>query len=153
MKKRIIIFLILCLICLDIPIWYFLFQAQETSAVEKNSEKVLYNNASSTSIIVNLPYPDAVVGKEFKVMGQALGVWFFEGSFPIEVLDASGKQLAMGIAKAQGDWMTEQMVSFVADIKVPDSYIGSATLVLKKDNPSGLVENDARVSFPIVVEY
>jgi hypothetical protein len=36
---------------------------------------------------------------------------------------------------------------------VPESYIGEATLVLKKDNPSGLPNKDASISFKITVEY
>lgn len=112
-----------------------------------------YTNASSDLIVVELPFPGAVTGKEFSVIGKARGTWFFEASFPIELVDAAGKQIAQGIAQAQGEWMTEDFVPFRADIKVPESFIGPATLILRKDNPSGLSEHDASLSFSIVVEY
>lgn len=112
-----------------------------------------YRNASSDLIVVELPFPGAVTGKDFAVIGKARGFWFFEASFPIEVLDKDGKLLASGVAQAQGEWMTEDFVPFKADLKVPQSYIGEATLILKKDNPSGLPENDASASFPFTVEY
>jgi len=112
-----------------------------------------YENADEDMIVVELPDPGAVVGKEFKVMGEARGTWFFEASFPIEVVADNGTVLASTHATAIGDWMTTEFVSFSSDIKVPDSYIGPATLILRKDNPSGLPENDASVSFPIVIEY
>lgn len=121
--------------------------------VEEIPEKITYHNATDDNIVVELPFPGAVTGKDFSVIGKARGTWFFEASFPIEVLDKDGKFLAVGIAQAQGEWMTRDFVPFKADIKVPQSYIGKATLVLKKDNPSGLPEHDASVSFPITIEY
>ncbi len=114
---------------------------------------ITYNNASTDNIVVELPSPGAVTGKDFTVMGKARGTWFFEASFPIEVLDKNGKHLTTGIAQASGEWMTTEFVSFHADIKVPQSYMGPATLVLKKDNPSGILSKDASISFPITIEY
>jgi hypothetical protein len=113
-----------------------------------------YTNASSDMIVVELPYPGAVVAKEFVVVGEARGNWFFEASFPIEVLDMDGNTIAGSFATAEGEWMTTDFVSFKSElIDLPSAYTGPATLVLRKDNPSGLPENDASVSFPIVVEY
>ena len=104
-------------------------------------------------IKVSLPFPGAVTGKEFSVIGEARGTWYFEASFPIVVLDKDGNELVQTHAEAQADWMTENFVPFKADIKVPTSYIGKGTLVLKKDNPSGLPSKDASISFPINIEY
>lgn len=128
-------------------------QTVDTCEVSKCPEKVLYKNASANLVQVELPFPGAVVGKDFSVIGKARGAWFFEASFPIEVLDAQGNIIAAGIAQAESDWMTENLVPFRADIKVPESYIGPAKLILKKDNPSGLPEHDASASFDIVIEY
>lgn len=116
---------------------------------------ITYKNASADMIKVELPFPGAVVGKDFSVIGKARGNWFFEASFPIEVFDKNGKSLAIGIAQPQKgeEWMTTNFVNFKADIKVPQTYIGPATLVLKKDNPSGLIQHDASISFPITIEY
>ncbi len=112
-----------------------------------------YSNASSDDIVVQLPFPGAVTGKGFSVLGQARGTWYFEASFPVQLLDTNGKILVTAIAHAQGDWMTTDFVPFVAEIAVPESYIGPAVLLLKKDNPSGIPENDASIAFPITVEY
>ncbi len=120
---------------------------------EEIAEQITYTNASADNIKIESPFPGAVTGKEFSVVGQARGTWFFEASFPVELLDKDGNVLASGIAQAQGEWMTTEFVPFKVDLKAPESYIGPATLVLKKDNPSGLPENDASISFPITVEY
>jgi len=112
-----------------------------------------YKNATADNIMVDLPFPGAVVGKDFSVTGKARGTWYFEASFPVEVLDKDGKRLVAIPAEAQGEWMTVNFVPFKADIKIPPSYTGPATLVLHKDNPSGLPQNEASVSFPITIEY
>src|SRR3989344_39825 len=116
-------------------------------------EKVTYDRASTDLITVELPFLGAVTGKEFSVIGKARGMWFFEASFPIDVLDKDEKILVQTFATAQGEWMTENFVSFKGEVKVPASYIGPATLVLKKDNASGLPEHDAHISFPFIIEY
>jgi hypothetical protein len=120
---------------------------------EEIPEKITYTNASSDLIVVELPFPGAVTGKEFSITGQARGNWFFEASFPIKVLDKDGKILVSTFATAQGEWMTTNFVPFKTTVKVPETYIGPATLVLEKDNASGLPEHDASISFPITIEY
>lgn len=122
-------------------------------AVIPSEKNITYVNATLNNIVIELPFPGAVTGKAFSVIGKARGSWYFEASFPIEVQDKDGNILATGIAQAQSDWMTTEFVPFKADIKVPDTYIGKAKLILKKDNPSGMPENDASVSFEFTIEY
>lgn len=120
--------------------------------LRNDEHAVTYHNAATDMIQVELPFPDAVTGKEFSVIGKARGTWFFEASFPIDVVAPNGNVITTGIAQAEGEWMTEEFVPFKADISV-GTYSGPATLVLKKDNPSGLAEHDASISFPITIEY
>ncbi|KND50457.1 MAG: hypothetical protein AB202_02265 [Parcubacteria bacterium C7867-007] len=112
-----------------------------------------YQNASANLIVVDTPQPGSVTGKEVVVKGKARGYWYFEASFPVELRDANGKVLQVLPAQAMGEWMTEEFVPFSITLKAPQSYIGPATLVLMKDNPSGLPENDASISIPITIEY
>lgn len=112
-----------------------------------------YENADADMIEIFTPVPGGKVGKEFMVEGKARGNWFFEASFPIEVIGSGGNQIGAGIATATGDWMTTEFVEFKSDlIDLPSAYTGPATLILRKDNPSDLRENDASVSLPIVVQ-
>ena len=103
----------------------------------------------SPNVRVQLPYPGANVLKQFKVSGEARGTWYFEASFPVEVQDKEGNVIGHGIAQALEDWMTEEFVPFEAPISIEGNYSGPATLILKKDNPSGLPEHEDSVSFPI----
>ncbi len=106
---------------------------------------------TSEMVKVSSPLPGATVSKTFTATGFARGMWFFEASFPVEIRDPQNNLVGQGIAQANGDWMTEEFVPFTAPITV-NAYTGPATLVLKKDNPSGLPENDASESFDIVIQ-
>jgi hypothetical protein len=115
-----------------------------------------YENTSPDDIVVTLPFPGAVTGKDFSVRGKARGFWFFEASFPVFLIDKDGNQLAVGLASpepAGTDWMTSEFIGFKADMVVPETFTGPALLIIQNDNPSGLPENQKSVSFPINIEY
>lgn len=106
---------------------------------------------ASENVKVSFPLPNGSVSKTFSVSGYARGNWFFEASFPVEIRDLQNNLVGQGIAQAEGDWMTEDFVPFTA-VTTVSGYSGPATLVLKKDNPSGLPEHDDAVEIPIVVQ-
>ena len=147
-----VIYLIVIVVVLSV-IWFVFNHAKKVEAPIEPTAKITYTNSTPDIITVELPFPGAVTGKDFSIIGKARGNWFFEASFPIEVLDKDGKSLYKGIAQAQGEWMTTDLVAFKASVNIPQSYIGPATLILKKDNPSGIAEKDASISFPITIEY
>lgn len=113
---------------------------------------VIHGTLQKHDVVVVWPLPNAQVGKSFVVQGAARGPWYFEASFGVTVLDAQGTQIAQGIAQADGEWMTEELVPFTAPITLPADAQGVYALVLQKDNPSGLPEHDASVELPIFVQ-
>lgn len=151
MTKKIIIAILIVLA--GVLIFFFSYKKTAAPVVPDNTAKITYTNSSSDLIVVDLPYPGAVTGKTFSVMGKARGTWYFEASFPVKVLDKNGQVLWQGPAQAQSEWMTDDFVPFKVDVTVPTSYIGPATLVLNKDNPSGEPARDASISFPFTIEY
>jgi hypothetical protein len=102
-------------------------------------------------VVVDVPISGATVPRTFSVSGKAPGPWYFEASFPIEVRSAAGTLLTTVVATAQAEWMTTDDVPFTASVVV-QNYSGPATLVLHRDNASGLPEHDASVSIPIVIQ-
>ncbi len=139
---------------ISITVVYLLFATPAAAPSKEITEPYRYVNASADDIMVSLPYPGAVTGKTFSVIGEARGYWFFEASFPAELKTADGTVLWQGPVTTDAEWMTADFVPFRADIIVSDqSFIGPAVLVLKRDNPSGEPENDASLSFDIIVEY
>jgi hypothetical protein len=105
----------------------------------------------SERVTVKVPRADTTVESSFEVSGMAPGQWFFEGSFPVQLRDANNDLVVNTYATADGEWMTTELVPFHATVEA-GNYAGPATLVLLRDNPSGLPENDDSVSVPIVVQ-
>jgi hypothetical protein len=102
-------------------------------------------------ITIDSPRPTATVSSPLTITGKARGTWYFEASFPIELQDSSGKVIAQHYAEAQGEWMTENFVPFKATLTYPAQPTGSrGKLILRKDNPSGLSQNDDSLIIPIV---
>ncbi len=103
-------------------------------------------------VIVTSPKANSTVGNIFVVSGSAPGPWYFEASFPIKIVDKDNNFIGQGIAQAQGEWMTVEQVTFTSTITLTGSYSGPATVVLMRDNPSGMPENDDSVSVPIIIQ-
>lgn len=104
-------------------------------------------------IRINIPRPNQVIDNPLELSGEARGNWFFEGDFPVILTDWDGKIIAEGFATAEGEWMTEDFVTFTGTIEFekPD-YNNKGTLILRKDNASGLPEHDDALEIPIYFE-
>jgi hypothetical protein len=140
--------------------WYFLTHqgtspAAATSTPATGSQDApsyIYKNATNDDIFVHAPHPGQSLTQSFVVTGYARGTWFFEAVFPVEVLNKKGVVIGTAQAKADSDWMTTDFVPFTAEINLKALYNGPATIVLKKDNPSGDPAKDASVSIPVMIQ-
>ncbi len=103
-------------------------------------------------IQVEHPQPFAKVQSPLAVIGKARGFWYFEASFPIKLLDVQGNVMASAVAQAEGDWMTTEFVPFRATLTFDTPLSTVGTLVLEKDNPSGLPEHADELQIPVVFE-
>lgn len=101
------------------------------------------------TIRITSPETDAVVGSPVTIRGEANGTWFFEGSFPVRVVDGNGDVLGAAIAQALGEWMTESSVPFEVVIPFGLPKTSSGAIVFEKDNPSGLPENAEEFRLPV----
>lgn len=102
-------------------------------------------------IVVVSPLENDQVSSPLSVAGRARGQWFFEGSFPITLLDEYRNMIAEGHVTAQGEWMTEDFVPFLGTLQFNNYIKGQpGILVLKKDNPSGLPEHDDSIEVPVI---
>ena len=95
------------------------------------------------------PKPGSIITSPTTVIGQARGTWFFEGQFPVVLVDSNGNELGRGAAKAFSDWTTNNFVPFEVtfEFAIPSTTYG--TLELKKDNPSGDPAKDDELNIPI----
>lgn len=105
-------------------------------------------------IQITSPRPGAVITSPLTITGKARGNWFFEASFPVILTDWDGRILAQGIATAEGEWMTTEFVAFTSVLNYPkqrEVYSKRGTLILQKDNPSGLPEHDDSLEIPVII--
>lgn len=118
---------------------------------EKNGVEDKADLIRVTSLI-----PNEVIKSPMIINGEARGGWFFEASFPVSLVNWDGLIVADGVAEAQGDWMTSEFVPFTANLEFVNPYqvgdpdfMKKGTLILQKDNPYGLPENDDALEIPI----
>lgn len=123
---------------------------------ESTSSTTEYLDKKKDLIRVNDPTPNSVITSPLTITGQARGYWFFEGSFPVILVDWDGRIIAEHYASAQGEWMTEEFVPFTATIEFESTFrtgdpefMSAGSLILKRDNPSDLPENDDSLEIPI----
>ncbi len=108
-------------------------------------------NASDQAdkIRVLSPTPNQVLTSPLHLLGEARGNWFFEASFPVVLLDSAGQEIARGRATADGEWMTTEFVPFRATLPFTKPLGETGTLLLERDNPSGLPENADALTLPV----
>ncbi len=127
-----------------------------------NNEWVKHGNPSAPipttgcgepNIVVDSQKTNDIISGPFSISGKAK-TWYFEGSFPVSLVDNQNQQIAAGYAKAMSDWMTADYVPFeMGEINFL-SYPKATTtgfVVFKKDNPSGLPENDEEFRVPVII--
>lgn len=90
-----------------------------------------------------------VIQSPLTIEGEARGSWFFEASFPVKLYNESGQLIGTAIAQASADWMTNNFVPFKAELNFNNSTSTGGTLVLEKDNPSGLPANADELRLPV----
>ena len=125
----------------------------------------LFSSEKGVSLFLSEPISGSVITSPLTLSGTAPGTWYFEASFPVSLVNWDGLIIAQGIMTAHGDWMTQEQVPFQGvieftdilpltpekeDPKTLESFMKKGTLILKKDNPSGLPENDDALEIPVL---
>lgn len=115
------------------------YQEEEIEKEERIGGEVLSEKGQKI-YLENIKSGDTIdMGYEIK--GEVSGNWFFEGSFPVRVLNIQGEVISSLFAEAKSDWMTEDQVPFSVIIDFPLEEEGAFVLQFEKSNPSGLDEN------------
>lgn len=163
-NKTLLILLILFILLLAVVITLFYLRGTEDTWLCKNGQWVKHGSPSepmpdyqcetqeqteSDGIKVFSPKPNEEIESPLEITGEAIGPWYFEGDFPIELVDENDKILATGFVTAQGEWMTEDFVEFKSSLKFDSGEATSGKLIFRKDNPSGLPEHDEEFIVPV----
>ncbi|MEK7641088.1 MAG: Gmad2 immunoglobulin-like domain-containing protein [Patescibacteria group bacterium] len=112
-------------------------------------KKTSLNDDKNNLIVVDRPKTGEMAVSPLSISGKARGYWYFEASFPVRLLDGNGKLLALKPAQAEDNWMTEEFVPFSVTLEFEKPETETGTLILQKDNPSGLPEHDDELRIPV----
>lgn len=104
-------------------------------------------------VVLISPQTDELLRSPYRVYGRARGSWFFEGSLPVVLQTKEGELIVNTYAQAEEDWMTSDWVNFSVDLTFNNNDSREGVLIIKKDNPSGLPENEAELAFPVRLGY
>lgn len=127
-------------------------ESEETNETTQTT----YQSEKGVELIVTSPTKNSVIMSPLTVTGSAPGFWYFEATFPIVVVNWDGLIIGEGYAQAQSEWMTSEMVPFIGTVEFDNgpsvvegrqAVVGA--LILQRDNPSGLPENDDAIEFSI----
>ncbi len=149
LNKTLLYFLIFTVISSGLAYHIIIKAYADDANIYDFPDYALTRNNHATIIKVTAPKLNEVVKSPLVVKGTARGNWYFEGSFPVRLLDANGNELGSVPAYADGDWMTENFVPFAATLTFTKPTTSTGTLVLQKDNPSGDATKDDSISIPV----
>ncbi|MFZ4631614.1 MAG: Gmad2 immunoglobulin-like domain-containing protein [Patescibacteria group bacterium] len=124
---------------------------EETCELVEGKDKLATEDLQasfSKDALVSTPKQNEVISSPLKVEGSVVGNWFFEGSLPVKLVDFQNNVISSSQARSEGDWMTEKPVRFSANLEFTTTAT-SGYLIIFKDNPSGLPENDGEIRVPI----
>ncbi len=106
-------------------------------------------NVPVSGLQVTAPLANQVVSSPLTITGKANGLWYFEGSFPVKLVDANNTVLGTGIAQSQGEWATTTLTNFSLTLTFVTPQTATGTLIFEKDNPSGLPQNAGTYLVPV----
>ncbi len=143
MKKPNKNFLFIILIIFLILISFSIFILKESeNGFEKNE-----------MIRLDYPLPNQYISSPLTIKGYARGNWFFEGDFPIILTNWDGLIISESYASTKENWMTEDFIPFQGTLEFEKpEYLNRGTLILKKDNPTGLSQFDDALEINVFFE-
>lgn len=115
---------------------------------EAEEEKI----GEEKDIMVFSPQPNQKIKSPLKIEGKARGTWYFEATFPIQLLDDESKELVMSYVQTTDNWMTEDFVSFEGELVFETPKTESGILKFLSANPSGLPEHQKIFEVPVQFE-
>ncbi len=128
------------------------WQSRLTQSISAPIEPTSHVFTSQNGVRLSVDVPPSI-GSPLLLKGSAPGTWYFEASFPVVLTDWEGKIVAQGHAQAKADWMTTNDVPFEVTLEfTAPTNKKNGSLILQKDNPSGLPAHDDSVEIPILFQ-
>src|SRR5680860_575750 len=137
---------IVVIIIAILGVWLWQSGTDSSPSVPLDTEAIMYGNGQ---FFLNDFSENELITSPLSLSGEAVGPWYFEASFPIELKDGNGVVIADTIGETQSDWMVNTFVPFTATLTFATPATPSGTLILHKENPSGEPAYDDELIIPI----
>jgi hypothetical protein len=125
----------------------------ETTPGAIENERTLSRIGNGAELVsVSNPIANQTINSPASIKGRAPGYWFFEATAPVSVVNWDGLIIGEGFVTAEGDWMTTELVPFDGQVSFEssdDTPSNWGWVILRRQNASGLPENDAAVEIPV----
>lgn len=118
---------------------------------ESTGKTYVEDISEDAEVVIETPTRGQLVNSPLTVKGKAKGNWFFEANIPVTLKDQNGKILAQKGAQAEGNWMTTEYVNFTVVLEFAEPTTEFGVLLIQKDNPSGMPENDN--DYPVSIKF
>lgn len=125
--------------------WEEKCELESKETIQKENDLLI---SATDEILVLNPKQKELVSSPLEISGQARGNWFFEASLPVELFSSDGQLIVSSSAQALDDWMTTKPVRFSSSLAFSTNAT-SGYLVIAKDNPSGLPQNEGSIKVPV----
>jgi hypothetical protein len=151
LKVLAVVFAVIIIVLFGVLFFYNPAKAPQLPPDNVGGAKILQPTMSADGHLgVTAPQVGALIASPATIIGTVTdGGWFFEGSFPVKIVDGDGVVIGRGVAQAQTDWTSTSSVPFTAIIDFTAPRTVTGTVVLSKDNPSGAPQNDLSLSIPV----
>jgi hypothetical protein len=151
LKVLAVVFAVIIIVLIGVLFFYNPAKAPQLPPDNVGGAKILQPTMSADRHLgVTAPQVGALIASPATIIGAVTGGgWFFEGSFPVKIMDGDGVVIGRGIAQAQADWTSTSSVPFTAIISFTAPRTATGTVVLSKDNPSGAPQNGMSLGIPV----
>ena len=112
------------------------------SPISNNEQQSVAENETFDLVKIDNVKTGDSIASPVLLKGEAVGNWYFEATFPIEITDLYGAVLGQGYVQAQSEWMTTDFVPYEGEVSFDPQGNTEGYIVFKKDNPSGLLEHE-----------
>lgn len=121
------------------------FEASSVTSTENLSVPI---QEKKDEITVSSIQDNQEISSPVVIEGEAKKDWFFEGQFPVYIMDNERRIVGNGNAVAKENEMNDDLISFIATIDF-NADAPTGFIILEKNNPSGLAEKKVSVQIPV----
>ncbi len=121
---------------------------EDEDSEEESQEKGNFVTKKGLTFQLVSPLRNSDLGCDFILAGEMPREWFFENSFPYVIL-VDGEEILKGSVQGLDDYTVHKTISFSQSITCNKKCQGEGEIILRNDNPSGLLENQDEYRVPV----